>query len=282
MCARYHINPSRSKGQNFLIDEDAYEAMIEAAQLKKDDSVLEVGPGLGFLTERLAKRAQKVFAVELDDRLSTVVRKRMQSEGISNVTIYNQDILNFASDWVDDMKQVGKHLKVVANLPYNITSYFLRKFVAGNEGSIYPKTLTLLLQKEVGERVAASAGAMSLLSVSVQLHTRVTLLDIVPKESFWPVPQVDSVIVSLERDDVYLKQLKHLDISEKVFFRLVRISFSARRKVLVSNLTNGLHLEKSIIIRVFEKVKIPTNARPQELSLENWLNLIAALQEYMV
>lgn len=281
LCKKHNIRPSRSKGQNFLIDEEAYEAMIEVAQLKKTDVVLEVGPGLGFLTERLAARTQKVFAVELDDTVAPILKKRLKTEGITNVTVYNEDILNFTNSWAQDI-QSTKQLKVVANLPYNITSFFLRKFIAGNEANIKPLSLTLMLQKEVGERLAAQAGDMSLLSVSVQMYAIVTLYDYVPPQSFWPSPKVGSMIVSIERGNHYLKQLEELGISEKFFFRIVKIGFSARRKMLYANLRSGLQLSKEIIIKAMNQAKINENVRAQELSLENWLKLIATIREYMV
>lgn len=281
LCKKHNIRPSRSKGQNFLIDEEAYEAMIEAAQLQKDDVILEVGPGLGFLTERLAARTQKVFAVELDDKVAPILKKRLKTEGITNVTVYNEDILNFTNSWARDIQAI-EQLKVVANLPYNITSFFLRKFIAGNEADIKPTSLTLMLQKEVGERIAASAGDMSLLSVSVQMYAAVTLHDYIPPKSFWPAPQVGSIIVSIERSNHYLRQLEQLGISEKLFFRIVKIGFSARRKMLYANLRSGLHLSKEIIIKAMNQAKINENVRAQELSLENWLKLIATLQKYMV
>lgn len=281
LCEKHNIRPSRSKGQNFLIDEEAYEAMIEAAELKKDDVVLEVGPGLGFLTEQLASRTQKVFAVELDEKVAPILKKRLKTEGITNVSIYNEDILNFANSWAKDISQ-EKKLKVVSNLPYNISSFFLRKFVSGNEGNIQPSSLTLMLQKEVGERLAATAGDMSLLSVSVQMYATVTLHDYVPPQSFWPAPQVGSIIVSIIRDNHYLQKLEKVGITEKVFFRVVKIGFSAKRKMLHANLRSGLRLSKEIILSAFKKAQINENVRAQELRLEDWLKLIAALQEYMV
>lgn len=282
LCQKYNIRPARSKGQNFLIDEEAYDAMTEVADLKKNDVVLEVGPGLGFLTERLAHRTQKVFAVELDDKVTSVLKKRLQTEKISNVTIYNEDILNFTNSWAEDVGVVKDKLKVVANLPYNITSFFLRKFISGNEADIKPTSLTLMLQKEVGERLAASAGDMSLLAISVQVYAAVTLHDYVPPQSFFPSPKVGSIIVSIQRTDHYLKQLEALEITEKIFFRLVKIGFSARRKMLHANLRAGLRISKEVILTAFKQAKINENVRSQELSIEDWLKLIAALREYMV
>lgn len=282
LCQKYHIVPARSKGQNFLIDEDAYEAMIESAEIKNDDVILEVGPGLGFLTERLAARAQKVFSVELDDTVAQAVSERMKEKQLTNVTIYNEDILNFTGEWTRAVTELSPRVKVVANLPYNISSYFLRKFIAGNEGNVTPDHLTLMLQQEVGERLMASPGEMSILAVAVQFHARVQITKYLPASSFWPAPKVGSVIVSITRHDMYTKQLAALGIEEKLFFRLVKIGFSARRKMLKANLAAGLQIDKNILVSALNKAKISESARAQELSLEDWLKLIATVHEYMV
>jgi 16S rRNA (adenine1518-N6/adenine1519-N6)-dimethyltransferase len=281
LCTKYYITPSRSKGQNFLIDEKAYEAMITAAQLSGDETVLEVGPGLGFLTEKLSQHAQKVIAVELDDRLATVLKKINKEKKISNVEIYNQDILNFSESWTTAVRDNTK-LSVVANLPYNISSFFLRKFIAGNEGNIIPQRLTLMLQKEVGERLVAIPGQMSLLAISVQFYATVNLVSLVPAISFWPAPKVGSAIVTFDRINDNLEILKSRDISEKYFFRIVKIGFSARRKMLKANLASGLRLPVSTVLKTFQQVNIKEKVRAQELSLSEWLKLIAAFKEIVV
>lgn len=282
LCQKYNLKPSRSKGQNFLISEAAYEAMIEVAEIKKTDTVLEVGPGLGYLTERLASRAQKVLAVELDDTLAFILKKRLRESDIKNVAIFNEDILNFTGQWVTDAREAGDKLTVVANLPYNLTSFFLRKFIAGNEGNIKPTRLTLLLQKEVGERMAAESGRMSLLAVSIQFYTEITLQDFIPAKDFWPVPQVGSMIVSLQRSNYYLSQLLDLNLTERDFFRIVKIGFSARRKMLSANLRSGLRIPKETILDAFKRTNLKETVRAQELSIEDWLKLIATLKKYMV
>lgn len=281
LCSQYHIVPSRSKGQNFLIDESAYEAMISAAQLQGDEIILEVGPGLGFLTERLAGRAQKVIAVELDDSIARVLQKIVTQKKITNVEIFNQDILNFTQSWAEAFKSQEK-LVVVANLPYNISSFFLRKFIAGNEGNINPKRLTLMLQKEVGERLVAEAGEMSVLAVSAQFYTTPKIVTIIPAASFWPAPKVGSAIVTFERIDMNIKKLTALGISEKEFFRIVKIGFSARRKMLKANLAAGLQIPLDQVLRAFQQVNINEKVRAQELTIENWLNLIAVFTTIVV
>ncbi len=281
LCRKHGITPQRSKGQNFLIDEAAYAAMIQVAALRPEDIILEVGPGLGFLTERLARRVQKVYAVELDNGLASVLPKRLAEEGITNVTVFNEDILNFSGRFATELKAAGT-FSVVANLPYNISSYFLRKFVSGNEGDILPDNLTLMLQKEVGERLAAHPGDMSILSVSVQFYARVILSTPVPAASFWPAPQVGSIIVRLERAGTYSEQLASLGFSEKEFFRLIKIGFSARRKMLKANLAAGFHIPQPRALELVAAAHIKPTARPQELSLKEWLSLIVACREFVV
>lgn len=281
LCQKYNIVPARSKGQNFLIDEAAYAAMLQTARLKKDDIVLEVGPGLGFLTERLARAVRTVHAVELDDGLAKILPRRLASLGLENVTVHHEDILNFRGGFAEALK-AAKHFSVVANLPYNISSYFLRKFVAGNEAGILPDSLTLMLQKEVGERLAARPGDMSILSVSVQFYASVQLATFVPAAAFWPAPQVGSVIVRLDRIETHAAALRELGFAEKAFFRVVKIGFSARRKMLKANLAAGFRIPQARALELVSVAGIKPTARPQELSLAEWLKLIVAFREFVV
>lgn len=281
LCSQYHITPSRSKGQNFLIDESAYNEMILAANLQGDEIVLEVGPGLGFLTERLAGCAQKVIAVELDDTIARVLKKIIIEKKFSNVEIFNQDILNFTESWVQAIQDKNQ-LVVVANLPYNISSFFLRKFISGNEGNILPRRLTLMLQKEVGERLVAEAGEMSILAVAVQFYTEPKIISLVPATSFWPAPKVGSAIVNFQRNNTHLQTLQSLQITEKEFFRLVKIGFSARRKMLKANIAAGLQLPIDKVIDALLQAGITEKARAQELTIENWLKLIALIKGIVV
>ncbi|MFH1427415.1 MAG: rRNA adenine dimethyltransferase family protein, partial [Patescibacteria group bacterium] len=174
LCKLNGIKPSRSKGQNFLISEEIYEKIIEAAKLKKSDIVLEVGPGLGFLTEKLASRVKKVVAVELDDKLAKILQIRLRKQGIKNVEVMNEDILDFRIKNYELRK-----FKIVANLPYNITSIFLRKFLSAE---VKPELMVLMLQKEVAQRIVAKDGKMSILAVSVQFYAKPEIIDYVSKE----------------------------------------------------------------------------------------------------
>ncbi|MFH0892664.1 MAG: 16S rRNA (adenine(1518)-N(6)/adenine(1519)-N(6))-dimethyltransferase RsmA [Candidatus Falkowbacteria bacterium] len=269
ICHSYGIIPARSRGQNFLVDKETYEKIVETAGLSKDDIVLEVGPGLGFLTESLAKKAGKVIAVELDDKLLTALRKRLAEQSIKNVEIINEDILKFLNNAKDQISNI----KIVANLPYNITSIFLRKYLSGERK---PKSMVLMLQKEVAERVAAQPGKMSLLSVSVQFFAEPQIIGYVTKNKFWPVPEVDSAIIKLSIREGGQPQTG-TKINEKKFFQLVRIGFSSRRKMLRNNLASGYHITREEAAQKLRDAGFDEKIRAQELSLDSWLKLFGVL-----
>jgi 16S rRNA (adenine1518-N6/adenine1519-N6)-dimethyltransferase len=267
ICKLYDINPARSKGQNFLVNEDVYDKIIESADLGKDDLVLEVGPGLGFLTEKLAQKVKKVLSVELDDKLAELLKIRLLANGIKNVEIINQDIIELLNSQefkeLDEFKK-GSY-KIVANLPYNISSIFLRTvFELPNK----PKSLTLMLQKEVAERIVAKPGKMSLLAVSVQLYADSLIVTNVSGRDICPVPDVESSVIHLE-----LKKDK-MDVDEKRFFQLVKFGFSAKRKMLKNNLVNGFRVNQKEIEEKIVKAGFSLKIRAQELSVEDWKKLL--------
>jgi 16S rRNA (adenine1518-N6/adenine1519-N6)-dimethyltransferase len=279
LCRIYEIKPARSKGQNFLIKENIYDDMVEAANLTKDDTVLEVGPGLGFLTAKLAKKAGKVIAVELDDKLAEVLRIGLDSGGVENVEVVNEDILKLQiTNYKLQIKSnppsspTPYHLslipgyKVVANLPYNITSIFLRKVL---EQENKPSMMVLMLQREVAERITAKPGEMSLLAISVQLYADVKIIKNVKREDFWPQPEVESAIIQLSIINY------QLSINEREFFRLVKIGFSARRKMLKNNLANGYHLDQGEVEKRIIKAGLGPKSRAQDLSVDDWKKLLA-------
>lgn len=225
LCATHGVRPSKSKGQNFLIDQNIVKKIISAADLSESDLVLEVGPGLGVLTGELIKSAKEVWAVELDKKIISFFRdnfKRQLSAG--KLKLIEGDVLqiNLRKLGLDDWTY-----KIVANLPYNITSQFFRQFL---EFGPRPTEMTVMVQKEVALRMVAKPGEMSLLSLSVQFFSQSKILFYVPRSCFWPAPAVDSAIICLKLN----KKLPLVD--EKLFFRLARIGFSAKRKQLHNNL----------------------------------------------
>jgi 16S rRNA (adenine1518-N6/adenine1519-N6)-dimethyltransferase len=278
ICENYNIKPTRSKGQNFLINEDVYEDMIEASEIKKDDIILEIGPGLGFLSERLARKIKKVVAIELDEGLFIFLENKFKKENINNIKIINKDILKIfnLTDYFSE-EEIKKY-KIVANLPYNITSIFLRKFLENID--LRPKSMTLMLQKETAERIVASPGKMSLLSVSVQLYAKVKIIKYVLKENFWPIPEVDSAIINIvpfsSSENRFDKK------NEKLFFQMIKHGFSSRRKMLKNNLAGGYGISNQRAEELLEKSGFDKKIRAQELSVDEWKKLFVAFRSNML
>ncbi len=267
LCALYGIKPVRSKGQNFLIQEEIYNEIIKTAQIIKNDVVLEVGSGLGFLTIKLAKVAKKVIAVELDDKLAQVLELALNFQKADNVKIINQNILDIS---LADLGLHNEKYKIVANLPYNITSLFLRKFL---EIKNKPEEMILMLQKEVAERIVAKSGKMSLLAVSVQFYADAEIIKQVPKEYFYPQPEVDSAIIKLK-----IHQNKKFHVPEKDFFQLVKIGFSSKRKMLKNNLSAGYQISQKEAENKIKKAGFNPKIRAQGLSLDDWVKIFGEFQ----
>ena len=266
----YGLKPDHSKGQNFLVEEEFFDAAISAAEIKSADTILEVGPGLGFLTEKLAKISQKVIAVELDKKLADFLGAKLITQKINNVELISDDILKINDDFFS-----GLDYKIVTNLPYNITSIFLRKFLTAKNK---PQSLVLMLQKEVAERIVATVPQMSILALSVQFYAKAEIIGIVPAEAFWPQPKVNSTLIK-----IVLKPPTELPpVNHELFWRLVKIGYSAKRKMLKNNLGNGLHLNPAEIEKGLIEIGYNAKVRAQELSLEDWLNLFAKFSSFML
>ncbi len=249
----------KSLGQHWLTDDDALSAMVAAAEVGPGDIVLEVGPGVGTLTQKLVKRATKVVAVEFDELLARELPYRVPDGGLE---VVNEDILKF------DLTSLPKHYKVVANIPYYLTSNLLRVLC---ESTNPPYKMALLVQKEVAERVVAGPGSMSLLSVSVQFYCDVSLGEVVPAKLFTPPPKVDSQILKL----TYIGP-KFNDVDAKKFFQVVKAGFSERRKKLRSSLAGGLRLSKQEVEERMNAAGISPDKRAQELALGDWHRLYQA------
>ena len=225
--------------------------------------VVEVGPGLGVLTKELAKYAGKVVAIELDDKLAALLKESLSS--FKNVTIINEDVLKIdPSALLLDLKT--KNYKVVANLPYYITSPVLRHFL---EAPIKPQSMVVMVQKEVAEEIAAKPGRMSLLSIGVQLYGEPTIVAQVPAQSFYPAPAVDSALLKV----VPYSQPPVEIADDEGFFRLVRAGFSAARKQLANSLAQGLGISKEDGLTLLVRAQISPHRRAESLSLEEWARL---------
>lgn len=266
------LKPKHYLGQNFLVDEDVLQEIIATAQLKKSDTVLEVGPGLGVLTQELVKHAGKVIAVEKDERMVELLRQELPptpsliKEGVEkppdkrgSYILVNQDILKFHLD-----KHIFGPYKVVANIPYYLTSHLIKYFL---EQKNKPQLMVLVVQKEVGERVVAQPGELSVLGISVQFFADAEIAAVVPKESFWPIPKVDSAILRIEPKEKYPEVTDH-----KLFFRIIKTAFAGKRKQIHNTLAN-LHLSKEKVFEILTEAKINPSDRPQELGLQEWVRL---------
>lgn len=256
------VAPKKSLGQHWLKDRTVLSQIADEANLSKDDTVLEIGPGLGTLTSELLRRSQGVVAVELDGNLASKLPGQFPG---TNLTVVNQDILTF------DLTKLPKGYVVVANVPYYITSKIVQLLTTSANP---PRTIVLLVQKEVAERMAAKKGDMSLLAVSAQVFAKVRLGQVVPASLFTPPPKVDSQVVVL---DMHESPLVALD-DQKAFFRVVKAGFSARRKKLRSSLASGLHISKDEAEMTLHEAKLSSDDRAEMLSVEDWARLARILE----
>ena len=251
---------TKSLGQHWLNDEPTLKAICAAAKLTGDDTVLEIGPGQGSLTKHLVAETKKVVAVEIDSELAS------RLPGAPSLEVVEADILAF------DLNRLPSGYKVVANIPYYLTSNLIRIL---SESANPPSLMVLLVQKEVAERIAAKPGQMSLLSVSVQLYYEVELGIVVPARFFKPPPKVDSRVVILGRRD----RPPFKDLDRQKFFRIVKAGFSGRRKKLRSSLAGGLGISKQQADDILKKANIFPDARAQELTLKQWCQIYQSVQQ---
>ena len=250
----------KSLGQHWLDDEASLRAMCEAADVQPGDTVLEIGPGLGSLTKLLAARAGQVVAVEFDEKLARQLPDRVRAE---NLQIITQDILRF------DFTTMPANYKIVANIPYYLTSHLIR---VASETPNPPAIAALLVQQEVAWRVTAKPGSMSLLSVTAQFYWQASLGREVPAALFTPPPKVNSQILILKRHSAPLFE----DVDTKAFFRLVKAGFAQRRKTLLNSLAGGLHLSRDEVLAICRTADIEPARRAQTLSLNDWHALYQA------
>lgn len=266
ICQYIGFDPVKSKGQNFLINQQVIEKIVHTAELNKTDRVLEIGPGLGILTDELVARAGKVAAIELDKELAKYLRIKFSQA--DNFNLFEGDalkLLNQATNWL------GAEYKVVANLPYQITSHLLRLLM---EHSRPPRQMVIMVQKEVAERICAQAGQMSVLAVMMQYYGQVRLVKVVSKSNFWPQPQVNSAILkwTANRMQVVGQADK---LNERKFFKLVKVGFAQKRKMLKNNLASLYAMDK--ITQTLNSLGLNIKVRPQELKVKEWVELYKKL-----
>jgi 16S rRNA (adenine1518-N6/adenine1519-N6)-dimethyltransferase len=265
LIKEYGIWPSKNMGQNFLISESILEKIVNAAELKSDDNVLEIGPGFGILTEELMKKVKKVLAIELDKRLVYFLKQKFKRQ--NNLEILQGDVLKIKNQEIFDnlVGNTGGDYKIVANLPYNITGASLKKFLSY---SPKPSEMILLLQKEVAQRILAATGKTSLLSLSVQFYGEAELVSLVSKESFYPKPKVDSAILKIK-----IKKEAIKGVEDAKFWQLAKIGFSSPRKQLQNNLSAGLKLDKEILKNTLKLANLRPDCRAEDLDFNQWISL---------
>lgn len=261
-------------GQNFLIDESVIDLIVESSELSQDDVVVEIGSGLGFVTEKLVDKAKKIFAIELDEDAIKILSK-LESK---NLEIVHNDVLK------TDFSQFGKNLKVIANIPYYITSPILVHLLGeiddiNNQNRQSISKIMLMVQKEVAQRLVATekspAKQYGLLSILTQFYADVKIIDYVKAKSFFPSPKVDSAIVELT-----IRKEPAVAVDDFKFFkRVVKSSFATRRKNIKNNLLNA-GFKKENVEASLEKLGLPFNLRGETLSIKQFNDLAKELKEY--
>lgn len=243
-----NLKPKKSLGQNFLINAGILEKIISAAELNKNDTVLEIGPGTGNLTKLLSEKAGQVIAIEKDSRLIEELQEKFKN---TNVEIIEGDVLRLD---IDELFRITNY-KVIGNIPYYITSHLLKTIF---EKWPKPKLIVLTVQKEVAQRIIAKPPDMNLLALSIQLYSEPKIIGYISKGSFRPIPKVDSAIIILEPKTSILKPEQ-----KERFFKLIRTAFAGKRKQLQNTLPDIN----------FESLGINPKSRPEELNVSDWLKM---------
>lgn len=265
---KYNFRFQKRYGQNFLIEDGILQKIMDAAQIGKEDCVLEIGPGIGTMTEYLAECAGKVVAVEIDKNLIPILKETLAD--YSNVTIINEDILKMDISRIVEEHNEGKPIKVVANLPYYITTPII---MALFEKHVALQSITVMVQKEVADRMQVGPGTKDYgaLSLAVQYYAMPQIVTKVPAACFIPRPNVDSAVIRLIRHEKPPVEVT----DEGWMFALIRASFNQRRKTLVNGLTNagGLGIKKEQVQAVLERMGLSANVRGETLTLEQFAEI---------
>lgn len=263
---KYNFNFQKKFGQNFLIDPHVLDKIIGAAEITKEDCVLEIGPGIGTMTQYLAENAREVIAVEIDNNLIPILADTLSS--YNNVTVINEDILKVDIAKIVEEKNNGKPIKVVANLPYYITTPIIMGLF---ESHVPLLSITIMVQKEVADRMKVGPGTKDYgaLSLAVQYYAKPDIVANVPPNCFIPRPNVGSAVIKLTR---YEKPPVQVD-NEKRMFAMIRASFNQRRKTLVNGLVNGGIAKKEDVLEALEKMELSPSIRGEALSLEQFAKL---------
>lgn len=269
LLEKYEMAPLKQLGQNFLVSEGVLKKIVEAADLRKSDVVLEIGPGFGVLTAELAKKAAKVIAVEKDKKMVKALKDNLAEWGIKNVSAMEGDILKLsASELIENRLPQTTRYKLIANIPYYVTSPIMRKFLEKEKTK--PELIVLLVQKEVARRICAKTPRMNLLAVSVQLFGKSKIEFYVPAGAFYPKPKVDSAVIKIVPFE------KPLLAEERVadFFALARAGFASPRKQLAANLARHFKTSREKVEEIFASLGLDLKIRAENLSVNDWLVLL--------
>ena len=254
ILSAYGVRPDSDLGQNFLMEPKYLDQIIEAAEPLKGTVALEIGPGMGVLTRELARRSREVIAVEIDPKLAEIAKTVCLH--CTNLTVRNMDVRQYDPTGIGDYK-------LVANIPYYLTSHIVRKFL---EEKNKPKDIILMIQKEVANRICATPNKMNMLAVSVQYYANPKLIGIVPREAFYPTPQVDSAIIKITPYTTPLFS----DVNAEKFFRLVKAGFGEKRKQLANSISGGFGEDKERIIEVLKSAGVHPERRAETVTLAEW------------
>ena len=277
LLKEYRTYASKRLGQNFLIDKTVLRKIIEAADLKPNDTVLEIGPGIGTLTRELAKTARKVIAIEKDPKMVEILRETLKD--YENIEIFRGDVLKIdfpnSKFKARNSKQIlNRAFKVVANLPYYITAPTIRKFL---EAPVQPEMMVLVVQKEVAQRICSKPPDMSILAVSVQFYAKPEIISYISKKSFWPSSKVDSAIIKIipySHGRIRIPRAEGEGCAFRMlFFRIVKAGFAHPRKQILNNLSNELKYNKGVVKSWLLKNNIQPIQRAETLTLEDWIKL---------
>jgi 16S rRNA (adenine1518-N6/adenine1519-N6)-dimethyltransferase len=271
LCEQYRLRPSKEYGQNYLLSEVPIRAMIQAAQVQQSDTIVEVGPGFGVLTLALAPQVQKVLAFEIEKKIEGYWDIRQKE--YPNVEVIWGNVLH---QMQGKTNTIPNTYKVIANVPYQITSQIFRLFL--EEVPVRPTWIVTMVQKEVAERICAKRGGMSLLAVSVQYYGTPKIVSKVSRGNFWPMPKVDSAVISIEVNQNHA-WTREQDVW---FFRVVHAAFAHKRKQAWRNMSEELHIEKNIVQDVLKTVVGNEQVRAQDVTVGEWVNISQELQVHIV
>lgn len=254
-------------GQNFITDQNLLRAIVDDAKITKDDVVVEIGPGAGTLTKEIAKKAKEVYSFEIDNNLAPILNETLQD--CPNSTVIFKDFQKVDDEQLNQILN-NREYKVVANLPYYITTPIIMKFI---ESAYPPKSITVMVQKEVAERLKSNAvtSEIGAISLSIALYGDVEMTRVVSRKMFMPEPNVDSAVIRIDMQD------KYDNIDKKPVKKLIKAAFNMRRKTFLNNISNAFNISKDRIKEVLKELNIDENIRGEAVSIDNYIAIAKKL-----